>query len=356
METSHPDTEMLALMPGPAFTAENGTVTCANPQACRYGIAPGTAVADYLGEHLEEYTAFASGTLYLTLLADGCTIGAAVNRLENRDVFLLEPSQCQPELQAMALAARELREPLSGLIISADKLLPLVDSQDPTIQRQTELLNRSLHQLLRLVGNMSDAARYAAQTAPRQELQDMAAVLEEIFEKAAAFAETAGIRLRFEGLREPVLAMTDREKLERAIYNLLSNAIKFTAPGGEISGKLTRHGSKLHLRILDSGSGIADEVYGSLFHRHLRGIHLEDSRYGIGLGMVLVRSAAAAHGGTVLVQRMPEGGTCVTLTLTIRKTVTGNITSPILLPDYAGGFDHALTELADVLPPEAYRL
>ena len=39
-----------------------------------------------------------------------------------------------------------------------------------------------------------------------------------------------------------------------------------------------------------------------------------------------------------------------------RKHADGNVTSPILLPDYAGGFDHGLTELADVLPPEVYQL
>ena len=356
MEQSHRDNEMLALIAGPAFTVEQGTVTCANQQAVRYGVTVGTAVEAYLAESLGAYTELESGTLYLTLQIDGCALGAAVNRLEGRDVFLLDPPQCQPELQAVALAARELREPLSNILIAADKLLPLADPQDPAAQRQQELLNRNLHRMLRLVGNMSDAARYNSQPASRQELQNVAALVEEIFGKAATLAEAAGITLRFEGLQESVLSMTDREKLERAIYNLLSNAMKFTAAGGEISGALTRHGNRLHLRIRDNGSGIPDEVYGSLFSRHLRGPHLEDSRYGIGLGMVLVRSAAAAHGGTVLVQRLPEGGTCVTLTLAIRKHADGNVTSPILLPDYAGGFDHGLTELADVLPPEVYQL
>ena len=132
--------------------------------------------------------------------------------------------------------------------------------------------------------------------------------------------------------------------------------MKFSEAGAVISAKLARRGNKRHLSIRDSGSGIPDEVYGTLFTRHLRGTHLEDSRYGIGLGMVLVRSAAIAHGGTVLVQRLPEGGTCVTITLSIRKTTGNTVTSPILLPDYAGGFDHALMELADVLPPEAYEI
>ena len=127
MEQFNTETELLELMNGPAFTVEQGTVTCVNRQASHYGFTAGEAVTAYLPEDSEEYTALESGTLYLTLQVDGCNVGAAVSRLEGKDVFILEPPQCQPELQAVALAARELREPLSGILISLDLLLPLVD-------------------------------------------------------------------------------------------------------------------------------------------------------------------------------------------------------------------------------------
>lgn len=355
MEHPHHAPEMLALLTGPAFAAENGTVTWVNQQAIHYGITLGESVKDYLAGDYDEYSPPENGILYLDLLLDGCVIGAEVSRASGLDVYLLTPAQSQPELQAIALAAQHLREPLSGILIAADKLLPLAQQQDPSVQRQTALFSRSLHQVLRLVGNMSDAARYAAQTMPRKDLRNITAVVGEIFEKAATLVLQAGITLRFENLPEPVLTAIDSEKLERAIYNLLSNAIKFTQPGGEVSASLTRRGSRLLLCVRDSGSGISDEVYGSVFTRHLRQLGLEDCRYGIGLGMVLVRSAATAHGGTVLVQRLPEGGTCVTMTLSVTRDVGSTLTSPILLPDYTGGFDHGLIELSDVLPPEAYR-
>ena len=350
MEQIRSETEMLELMTGPAFSVKKGIVTAVNQQASRYGITVGEHVEVYLPDDHEEYTAMESGVLYLTLLADGISVGAAVKRLESRDVFLLEPPQCQPELQAVALAAREFREPLSSVLVSLDKLLPLIDIEDPTVRKQTSMLNRSLHRMLRLVSNMSDAAREST----RQEFRNAGAVIGEIFEKAAVLTEQAGVSLQFENLNESVHTMMDSQQLERAVLNLLSNAMKFSQAGSVISAKLVRRGNRLHLSIQDNGSGIPDEVYGTLFTRHLRGTHLEDSRYGIGLGMVLVRSAAIAHGGTVLVQRLPEGGTCVTVTLSVRKATGSNVTSPILLPDYAGGFDHALVELADVLPPEVY--
>ena len=122
-----------------------------------------------------------------------------------------------------------------------------------------------------------------------------------------------------------------------------------------MEASLTRCGSKLRLTVTDSGSGISEEILGSLFTRHLRQPSLEESRHGIGLGMVLIRSAATAHGGTVLVQSSGKGGTKLTLTLAIRKELKGNLGSPRLKVDYAGEYDHALTELADVLSPDLFK-
>ena len=68
--------------------------------------------------------------------------------------------------------------------------------------------------------------------------------------------------------------------------------------------------------------------------------------------MVLIRAAAAAHGGTVLV-RTGTDGTRITLTFSLARA-TGELRSPVFRVDYAGNRDHALVELSDILPPEAY--
>ena len=91
-----------------------------------------------------------------------------------------------------------------------------------------------------------------------------------------------------------------------------------------------------------------------MFSRYLRQPALEDSRYGIGLGMVLIRTAAANHGGAVLIDQ-PEGtGTRITMTLSIRQSKETVLRSNILRVDYAGERDHGLIELSDCLPAELY--
>ncbi len=356
MEQINSTPGMLDLMVRPAFAVKDGIITYANDAAERCLFTPGTAVEEFFDTGIEEYSTLESGCLYLTLCKDDCTWDVCVTPMDGCNIFLLERPQTQPELQAVALAARDLREPLSSIMIAADRLLPALDQEDPAIRRQSAQLSRNLHRILRLVSNMSDAAEYSAPAMPHSELRDITAVIGEIFEKAAALAEQAGMTLKFTNLPQSVLCMTDAQKLERGIYNILSNAMKHTPAGGIIEAQLTHRGKDLQLTVRDSGSGIADSILPNLFSRYLRTPGLESADQGIGLGMVLIRSAAAAHGGTVLVRRMPDGGTAITMTLAIRKRTSTDLAAPIFQLDYTGGFDHALTELADVLPYQLYQL
>ena len=256
----------------------------------------------------------------------------------------------------MALAAQELRQPLTGILTVADRLFPLdgADS-DPNTQEQVARINRGLFQMLRIVSNMSDAYRYSQETGANQEARDIGALFDEIFQNAAPLIQHTQITLRYTGLEESVLCLADEEKLERAVNNILSNAVKFTPAGGTIDARLTRKGHMLYLTVQDSGEGISEPVKGNLYTRFQRSPGIEDSRYGIGLGTVLIRSAAACHGGTVLMEPAPGQGNRITMTMAIRQSKDGMVRSPRLRTDYAGERDNRLIELSEVLPPALYR-
>jgi light-regulated signal transduction histidine kinase (bacteriophytochrome) len=345
---------MLELILRPAFCVKDGSIVYANHQAQMQGVVPGAPISELLVTGKEEYTALNGSCLYLALCVQGHRFGASVTQADGLDIFVLEPEDVQPELQALALAARELREPLSNLMIAADRLLPTLDADDEATQRQAANINRSLHHMLRLISNMSDGARYAEDKVPRMEYQNVCTLVGDIFDKAASLVENAGITLRFTNHPETVRSLVDGEKLERAIYNLISNAVKFTPKGGHIEAKLTRHGDTMHLTVADNGRGIPQEQFSSVYLRYLRPARVEDSRYGIGLGMVMVQSAATAHGGTVLIEQPTDGGTKITLTLKIRPQTDGNFRSPRLKVDYAGERDHGLIELSDLLPASIF--
>lgn len=351
MEAKKEANGMLDLMVRPGFCVKDHIISQVNQGAQSLLILPGTDVRSLLLTGAEEYATFQGGCLYVTLnlSANGC--GASVVRIDGTDVFILDQESDEVELQALALAARELREPLSSILICTDRLLPLTGNEEAAKELSARM-NRGLHQMLRIIGNMSDAGRCCGSS--RQELLNLTEQFQEVFEKAKALVAHTGLTLTYEGPGNAVMGLGDAEQLERAVLNILCNAIKFTPKGGTIDARLTCRGKMLFLSIQDSGSGIAENVKSSIFRRYLRQPGIEDGRYGLGLGMVLVRSAAANHGGTVLIDQPNGKGTRVTMTLALRQPTGTLLRSPVMRVDYAGERDHGLIELSDALPASLY--
>lgn len=340
----HPNADLIHLIAAPCFCVREGVIVSRNAAAESLPLSVGDAVTPLLLTGAEEYAAFQEGALSLTLSLGGTTFAATVRREGDTDYFLLEQAGWDQELTPLALAARELRGTLSGLCAVADSLSDRGAKEAP-------LMNRSLAQTLRIIGNMSAAPS----PVHRPEFLDICALFGEFFEKAAAQLEAVPRQLTYQLPKDPIYTLADPQELERAFLNLLSNAAKFTSPQDRILCSLARRGRMLYLTVQDTGAGIPEALRGSLFSRYQRQPAIEDGRLGLGLGMVLVRSAAAHHGGTVLVDSPNGIGTRVTMTLAIRQDIPKGFRSPILRVDYSGERDHGLIELSDVLPTECYR-
>ena len=79
--------------------------------------------------------------------------------------------------------------------------------------------------------------------------------------------------------------------LERAVENLVDNAFRCGAKRVELL--VLRRGAQVVLEVSDDGPGVAPAVRDRLFELFASG------RGSTGLGLVLVKDIAVAHGGTV---------------------------------------------------------
>lgn len=340
---------MLELLLRPAFCVKGGKITTVNQAATAFLLCEGTDILPLIATGAEEYGAFHSGCLYLTLSVCGHILEATVLAMDDHHLFLLEQSTEREELQALALAARELRSPLSGMSAAVNRLVSNPDAN----QEQLAQFNRRLYQMMRTVSNMSDAINYCQDSSVPMEYVEVCSFLEELLGKTATLLQHLDIQLNYSLPGEPIYTMADQDKLERAVYNLLSNAIKHSSPGGTITVQL-HHRNRLYLSVTDNGPGLDDAVKANVYARYLRTPSLADGTEGLGLGMVLVRATALLHGGTVLIDHPANKGTRVTMTMEIRHQKTAQVRTPMLHIDYAGERDHALQELADVLPAALY--
>ncbi len=349
MEQQTDETTMLDLMLRPAFCVKQHIITRINQAAAKLFLREGLPLEPLLESGAEDYASFREGMLYLTLIIHGQRFGACVVRIGEEDIFTLDQQFENEQLRVLALAARELRGPLSNAMLAAQRLS---ETEDRAVQGSVSRLNRGLYQLLRIVGNMSDASGDCPPFRP--ENVNLSALFREIGQKACALTQDSGVTVSYTGTDEEIICSADSQLLERAALNMISNALKFTPAGGTVRLSLQRIGQLLRFSVQDSGSGIPAEEQATLFCRYLREPGIEDIRHGIGLGMLLIRNAAARHGGTVLVDHPEQTGTRITMTISTAAHATGVLHSSALKTDYAGEQDHALIELSELLPPELY--
>ena len=356
MEYASQITEILETLICPAFTVESGTIIHVNQAAQEHGVTPSAAVADLISTGAEEYTQYTTGKLCLTLSLQGIPYSATVTCNGSYHIFCLETEYVKPELRAFALAAQQLRGPLAAAMSGTEQLLPLAGIQDDKeAKQQLGQINRSLHQLLRAISNMSDTAQYANCLSAHLQVCELTGIFRETLEKSSSLAAAAQRTLKYTLPKQAVYGPCNQEKLERAILNLVSNALKYTLKGGTISATLRQTSNKLIFTIQDNGIGICPSIQSNIFARYLREPGLGDGKDGIGLGMSIVRSVAALHNGTVLMEQPENEGARLTMTIAVKPVSDAVLRTPVMLPiDYTGGRDKALLELADVLPPSIY--
>lgn len=352
MEFNHPLFPWLELMDRPAFCVKDRVVIAMNTAAEKRMLSLGTDIYEIVTEHKEAYDTFQNGKLYLSVTIDGLPYNASVVRTSECDIFTINQDTDDAQLQALALAAQQLRTPLSNVMTVADQLLSAMDDADPAARKQAMQMNKGLFQLLRIIGNMSNAGYYQDTRFPGLESVEFASLFDEIMEKIQAISSGSKTTIHYTGLPYAVFGMASPEKLERAVYNLLSNALKFSPAGSTIDVKLVKNTDQLSFIVTNACEDTDEHGFWDCYRRAPA---LEDTRYGLGLGMTLVSSVASVHKGTVLIDHPTPEQIRVTMTIAIVGNDSGNVRSPLMhIDDYAGGRDKALLELAEILPENAY--
>jgi len=146
--------------------------------------------------------------------------------------------------------------------------------------------------------------------------------LNRVARDAAAIAE-ADARLRGVELELALapglpIVMGDRVQLQQVVLNLLTNAADAIRSAPADKGHITSHTRELpvptrgevELTVADSGPGLPPGIADKVFEPFFSAKH-----DGMGLGLSISRSIAAAHGGSLTASNGAEGGACFRLSL-----------------------------------------
>lgn len=92
----------------------------------------------------------------------------------------------------------------------------------------------------------------------------------------------------------------DRKWTSEALFNILDNAVKYTPNHGHIYVTVVSWEFYLKVDITDTGKGIPEKLYGTIFKRFYRENEVHDIE-GIGIGLYLSRNIITMQGGYIKV-------------------------------------------------------
>jgi two-component system OmpR family sensor kinase len=220
----------------------------------------------------------------------------------------------------VADASHELRTPLTSIRGYADLFgyaaANAPEERDAHLARMREeaarmsLLVDDLLLLARL-----DAADPAAEQPVRVDRVDLAGVVAAATDAFRAAHADHPLVLDLPG--EPVPVAGDPMRLRQVLDNLLANAGGHTPVGTEVRVALRAEEHAVVLAVADAGPGIPAEAQARVFDRFYRvdGARVRSATGGgTGLGLAVVQSLVAVHGGTVELASRP-GGTTFTVRL-----------------------------------------
>lgn len=214
--------------------------------------------------------------------------------------------------EVMDLIIHDLKHPLATIYFNAGLLRRDVSLSPRALEKVARIL-RSSEVLEAMIMNVLDVARSAevGLRLSRSEF-DLGLLLAEVAANMQPQAEASQQKIEHAAGQDVARVDADRDLVRRILENLVDNSTKYAPPATTIRLEARAGPEGVELRVRDQGPGIPPEKRSNVFEKY---VQLErdaaaHGRRGRGLGLVFVRLAAEAHGGSVTIEDHPGGGGC----------------------------------------------
>lgn len=214
----------------------------------------------------------------------------------------------------------DLRTPLTAAKISAQLLCRKITNPESGLALAKRIIS-NINRADRMIRDLLDSNRFkAGEGIPIiPEKCDLKKVVESVVRE---LKELHGPRFIFVGNTGEVLGFWDRTCLQRLIENLSDNAIKYGLQNAQITISLINAEDWVEIVVHNLGNPISHEDQKNLFNPYRRTDSAASSEHrGWGIGLMIVRGVAEAHGGKVRVESSQENGT----TFCVRFPLKGKV-------------------------------
>jgi cell cycle sensor histidine kinase DivJ len=231
--------------------------------------------------------------------------------------------------------SHELRTPLNAIIGFSEMIVQedvlMIDAARR--KEYAQLINDSGQHLLSVVNGILDMSKMESGNfeiapepfAPRAALLNCCNLL-------ALKARENGVDLSTRAAEDLPVMTGDPRAFKQIALNLVANAIKFTERGGSVTVSAAVEGSRLMLRVTDTGVGIAPDDLKRIGDPFFQaGKTYQRKHEGTGLGLSIVKGLVGLHHGEFNVQSKVGEGTTVTVALPLSFTSSTEVLSSQVL-------------------------
>ncbi len=200
----------------------------------------------------------------------------------------------------LAMLAHELRNPLAP-ISAAAQLLKMPALKPELIRKTSEVIGRQVSHMTSLVDDLLDVSRVTrGLISLDRKLLRISEIVTDAVEQVRPLINARRQELSVSLPMDRIELNGDQKRLVQVLTNLLNNAAKYTPEGGRLELSVTAAGDQVVVSVQDDGIGIAPELLPRIFDLFTQAERTPDrSQGGLGLGLALVRSLVALHGGSV---------------------------------------------------------
>lgn len=252
----------------------------------------------------------------------------AQEELRQSEVQVLQALRQSDTIKSALLSSvsHELRTPLTSIKAMISRAIhPSQGGSTPPREDYLGSINQEIDHLTRLVDNFLDMSRIEAGTLKPQCDWEL---FEDLVEGAIGSLRKSllerELQLDLEDDLPPMFL--DGVQIQQVLVNLLDNAIKYSHERSAIGLKVRRVEDVVEVRVSNTGEGISKEEVPHIFERFYRSRPKRARTIrGTGLGLAICQSIIEAHGGTILVESVPDQTTTFIFTLPLNSAPQENL-------------------------------
>ncbi|MDT5049736.1 MAG: hypothetical protein QOG75_5634, partial [Mycobacterium sp.] len=224
----------------------------------------------------------------------------------------------------IANASHELRTPLAVMRATIDVVLGNPDSTSADLRGMAADIRSAVDHAEHLIGALLILARNERGLTVYEQV-DLATVAEDVL-------DTADLGdLRLHATLESAVISGDLVLAEHLIANLVDNAVRYNAACGDIWISTSTIAGSGHLAVVNTGPLISPAEAERIFQPFQR-LGDRTSHDGFGLGLTIVASIAAVHGGTAVARPRDLGGLSVIVTIPTARAFGSQATERPAVP------------------------